>query len=269
MISRICVTVMRASGGGLLNFRQPNSRQRFARLPRWQSVGSTRRRLGRQEPGPGLECGHFSRDQGSTGPRSTSLPLRQAVARAGHSCGTRGGNIPEHIGTWSGDIVVHASVLPASMICVEPCASSCVQRGLCSRPSAGEVTAHGGDDDNLIVGQHESAKTRVPYKSTQAHTRSEKGTIDSDTAAQSPNNLSCSISPSDLSCCGCLPPFGAHQYRAPKRSFARKIKILERSTMMLKQLGCWLFLSNFARSKTQTLLSGPSQRDDAAGVLGP
>ena len=217
----------------------------------------------------GPECGHFSRDQGSTGPRSTSLPSRQAVARAGHSCGTRGGNIPEHIGTWSGDIVVHASVLPASMICVEPCASSCVQRGLCSRPSAGEVTAHGGDDDNLIVGQHESAKTRVPYKSTQAHTRSEKGTIDSDTAAQSPNNLSCSISPSDLSCCGCLPPFRAHQYRAPKRSFARKIKILERSTMMLKQLGCWLFLSNFARSKTQTLLSGPSQRDDAAGVLGP
>ena len=37
------------------------------------------------------------------------------------------------------------------------------------------------DDDNLIVGQHESAKTRVPFKFTHAHIQSKKGTIDSDT----------------------------------------------------------------------------------------
>ena len=36
------------------------------------------------------------------------------------------------------------SALGAVLGCVEPCASSRVQRVLCSRPSAGEVTAHGG-----------------------------------------------------------------------------------------------------------------------------
>ena len=69
-------------------------------------------------------------------------------------------------------------MLPASMVCVE---RSCAQRGLCSRPSAGEVTRASEDDDNFIAGRHMSAKTRVPFKFTHAHIQSKKGTIDSDT----------------------------------------------------------------------------------------